>query len=219
MNTQTQAGISTLQIIIALAVGAVALGLISLLTGTADETTSQQVEQTSEVVESDTPLEAFAGAQAELIAAPAIEAVAEKNEAIEAEMDITVENEVPEAEEVMELEEEVPESEPTPEPVAAAGTFADYDPSLLVAGETNVLFFHADWCPSCRGLENDLNANLSAIPAEVNILKLDYDTETELKKEYGVIRQHTLVVVDGNGTEIKKLTGLTNTLDQVVNQL
>lgn len=113
-----------------------------------------------------------------------------------------------------------PVAPPSSTPTATfSGTFSDYDESKLVAGETNILFFHANWCPSCRGLENDLNANLSAIPAGVNILKLDYDSETELKKEYKVIRQHTLVVVDGNGIEIKKLTGLTNTLDQVVNQL
>ena len=112
------------------------------------------------------------------------------------------------------------------EPVAApaptvAGTFTDYSADKLALAENGqvVLFFHADWCPSCRGLENDVNANLGNIPANTHILKLDYDTETELKKKYGVVRQHTLIVVDANGNEIKKLTGLTNTLDQVTNQL
>jgi thiol-disulfide isomerase/thioredoxin len=104
---------------------------------------------------------------------------------------------------------------------STAGTFEAYSPEKLALanGGTVVLFFHANWCPSCRGLENDLNAKLSQIPSNTHILKLDYDTETELKKQYGVIRQHTLVVVDADGTELKKLTGLTNTLDQVVNQL
>jgi thiol:disulfide interchange protein len=107
---------------------------------------------------------------------------------------------------------------PTP---PTAGTFETYSPEKLALANngTVVLFFHADWCPSCRGLENDINAQLSQIPENTHILKLDYDTETELKKRYGVIRQHTLVVVDATGTELKKLTGLTNTLDQVVNQL
>jgi len=110
-------------------------------------------------------------------------------------------------------------AEPAPTTVAAAGMFSDYDESKLTENGTNVLFFHAEWCPSCKGLERDLTNNLSAIPEGVNILKLDYDSETELKKKYGVVRQHTLVVVDANGSEIKKLTGLTNTLDQVVGQL
>lgn len=102
-----------------------------------------------------------------------------------------------------------------------SGTFEAYSPEklALAADGDVVLFFHADWCPSCRGLEDDLNAQLSQIPANTHILKLDYDTETELKRQYGVVRQHTLVVVDANGAEIKKLTGLTNTLDQVLTQI
>lgn len=105
--------------------------------------------------------------------------------------------------------------------VSEPGTFTDYSPEklALASNGTVVLFFHADWCPSCRGLEDDINAKLDQIPANTHILQLDYDTETELKKKYGVIRQHTLVVVDADGTEVKKLTGLTNTLDQVVSQL
>jgi len=102
-----------------------------------------------------------------------------------------------------------------------AGTFEPYsaDKLALAQNGTVVLFFHAQWCPSCRGLEDDINAQLGDIPTNVHILKLDYDTETELKRKYGVVRQHTLVVVDANGNEIKKLTGLTNTLAQVTSQL
>lgn len=121
----------------------------------------------------------------------------------------------------VEAEQVVVKESTTPEPVIVAtpGSFSDYDESKLTSDGVNVLFFHADWCPSCRSLENDLNAKLGQIPADVNILKLDYDTENELKKKYGVIRQHTLVVVDGDGIEVRKLTGLTNTLSQVVGQL
>jgi thiol-disulfide isomerase/thioredoxin len=112
------------------------------------------------------------------------------------------------------------ETAPAPASVVA-GTFEDYSSEklALAVDGTVVLFFHANWCPSCRGLESDLNANLGDIPANTHILKLDYDTETALKKKYSVIRQHTLVVVDADGNEIKKLTGLTNTLSQVAKQL
>ncbi|MDA8596781.1 thioredoxin domain-containing protein [Candidatus Pacebacteria bacterium] len=107
------------------------------------------------------------------------------------------------------------------QPVSLAGTFEDYTPAKLALAETGevVLFFHAGWCPSCRGLEDDINANLSAIPDGVHILKVDYDSETALKKQYGVVRQHTLVQVDASGNEIKTFTGLTNTLAQVAAQL
>ena len=106
-----------------------------------------------------------------------------------------------------------------PEP--KAGTFDVYsDGSLALANEGDVvLFFHAPWCPSCRALESDIEANLSSIPPNVHLLKVDYDSATELKKKYGVVRQHTLVQVDSAGNEIQTLTGLVNTLDQVISQL
>ena len=102
-----------------------------------------------------------------------------------------------------------------------AGSFEDYDASKLSMAEEGsvVLFFHAPWCPSCRGLESDVNKNISTIPDGVHLLKVDYDSETDLKKKYGVVRQHTLVEVDSGGNAIKTLTGLTNKLDQVVSQL
>jgi len=100
----------------------------------------------------------------------------------------------------------------------SAGAFVDYRESELTAG-TNVLFFHAAWCPSCRGLERDIVANAADIPADVTIFQVDYATETALNQQYGVTYQHTLVVVDQEGNQVRKLTGLTNTLDQVVSQL
>jgi thiol-disulfide isomerase/thioredoxin len=89
------------------------------------------------------------------------------------------------------------------------GSYEAYTPEKLARAETGdvVLFFHASWCPSCRGLSADIDANLSSIPDGVSILKVDYDTETELKKKYGVTYQHTLVQVDADGTLIKKWSG------------
>jgi len=90
-----------------------------------------------------------------------------------------------------------------------SGSYEAYAPEKLALAETGdvVLFFHASWCPSCRGLNADIEANREAIPAGVSILKLDYDTESELKKKYGVTYQHTLVQVEADGTMIKKWSG------------
>tara|TARA_B100000508_G_scaffold37782_2_gene29594 strand:- start:3030 stop:3644 length:615 start_codon:yes stop_codon:yes gene_type:complete len=101
------------------------------------------------------------------------------------------------------------------------GTYTDYDPKLLAnaADGDVVLLFSADWCPSCRTLDKDIKANLSEIPSNITLLVVDYDTEHELRKKYGVTRQHTLVQVDANGDKIKTLTGVSNTLIQVVQQL
>lgn len=72
---------------------------------------------------------------------------------------------------------------------------------------TAVLFFYADWCPTCKiANENFINKN-SEIPAGITILKTNYDTEKELKKKYQVVIQHTFVVVDEKGNEVTKWVG------------
>lgn len=90
-----------------------------------------------------------------------------------------------------------------------AGTYEAYSPEKIARAETGdvVLFFHASWCPSCRGLNADIEKNAGAISPGVSILKVDYDKETELKKKYGVTYQHTLVQVDGEGNLMKKWSG------------
>jgi thioredoxin 1 len=95
------------------------------------------------------------------------------------------------------------------ETVIPAGTYESWSPEKIALAETKdvVLFFHASWCPSCRALNNDIEKNKITIPENVVILKVNYDTETELKKQYGVTSQHTLVQVDADGTMIKKWSG------------
>jgi len=106
------------------------------------------------------------------------------------------------------------------EDMMKSGSYEVYAPEKLARAETGdvVLFFHASWCPSCRGLNADIEQNLSAIPAGVSILKVDYDTETELKKKYGVTYQHTLVQVSADGTLIKKWSGSAS-LSSLVSQV
>ena len=102
----------------------------------------------------------------------------------------------------------------------SAGTFTSYneDKLAMAAGGDVVLFFKADWCPSCRALEANIEANAAAIPAGVTILEVNYDTATDLKRKYGVTTQHTLVQVDQNGELIKKWLG-GNTLETVVAEI
>lgn len=95
--------------------------------------------------------------------------------------------------------------------VVMAWVYSNYDTSLLASGETNVIFFHANWCPSCRAADTSLSQ--SQIPDGLNILKADFDTETELKKKYGIVSQHTYVMVDADGNEIKKWVGGTSVDD------
>lgn len=110
---------------------------------------------------------------------------------------------------------------PAPEaPVAQAGSYEAYSADKIARAETGdvVLFFHAPWCPSCRGLNSNIEANRDDIPASLTILKTDYDTETALKQKYGVTIQHTLVQVDKDGNLIKKWSG-GGTLTTIINQI
>lgn len=100
------------------------------------------------------------------------------------------------------------------------GSYEAYSADKIARAETGdvVLFFHASWCPSCRGLNSSIESNLKSIPEDVTILKTDYDKETELKKKYGVTYQHTLVQVDKDGNMIKKWSG-GGTLDNLLSQI
>lgn len=94
--------------------------------------------------------------------------------------------------------------------VSATAQFVDYSAAALVAAQQRgraVLYFHANWCPVCKVLEPDLRANIGTFPADVTILKVDYDQETSLKQQYGVTYQHTFVQVDANGAERKQWSG------------
>jgi thiol-disulfide isomerase/thioredoxin len=93
--------------------------------------------------------------------------------------------------------------------VMMKGSYEAYAPEKLAKAETGdvVLFFHASWCPSCRGLNASIESNGATIPEGITILKTDFDKETELKKKYGVTYQHTLVQVSADGTMIKKWSG------------
>lgn len=104
--------------------------------------------------------------------------------------------------------------------MTTSGSYETYSSEKVAMAEANdvVIFFHASWCPSCRGLNADIEKNVSKIPSGVTILKADYDKETELKKKYGVTTQHTLVQVDKDGNLIKKWSGgsaLENLLSQI----
>jgi thiol-disulfide isomerase/thioredoxin len=84
---------------------------------------------------------------------------------------------------------------------APAGTYTLYDAEQIAQSDadTILLFFHATWCPSCRALDADILANADSIPAGVEIYKLDYDTQTALKRQYGVTTQHSVIEIDATG--------------------
>jgi len=83
----------------------------------------------------------------------------------------------------------------------------------LAAWKQVVLFFAADWCPLCRKLDADLTKNINTLPEDLLILTIDYDGADDLKKEYWISSQHTLVYLD-NAWDI----ALSNIKDEVTLQ-
>ncbi|PIT90358.1 MAG: hypothetical protein COU22_02605 [Candidatus Komeilibacteria bacterium CG10_big_fil_rev_8_21_14_0_10_41_13] len=100
------------------------------------------------------------------------------------------------------------------------GSYEAYAPEKLAKADNGnvVLFFHANWCPTCRALNSSLEGSLSEIPSDLTILKTDYDSETALKQKYGVTYQHTLVKIDSQGNMLKKWSGSRN-LEEIISQL
>ena len=88
--------------------------------------------------------------------------------------------------------------------------------AALASGQKVALFFHATWCPSCKALDKAINSSLSSIPADTLIVKVDYDTSTDLKKKYRVVGQHTTVILNADGTEKSKKLGA-RTVAEVLN--
>lgn len=82
-------------------------------------------------------------------------------------------------------------------------SYADYQAAQAAGNMTgkNVLFFNATWCPDCRAIHQALTANPQQIPDDVTIVSVDYDTNRDLRRKYGVTMQTTFVQVDAEGNE------------------
>ena len=85
-------------------------------------------------------------------------------------------------------------------------TLAEYQSQMASrAGSKVVYFFHASWCPDCRATEKSILAD--GVPAGLTVVKVDYDREGDLKKQYGVTLQHTFVQVGPDGEQLAKWSG------------
>jgi len=82
------------------------------------------------------------------------------------------------------------------------------------ADSKKVYFFHASSCPICQGIDKEINADMSKIPAGITLIKTDFDNSTELRQKYGVTTQYTFVQVDNNGSETAQWSA--TSLDKVI---
>ncbi len=85
--------------------------------------------------------------------------------------------------------------------------------NLESASDKRVLFFYASWCPTCRPADVNFKANISKIPDNVTLFRVNYnDPETnqeekDLDRKYNVTYQHTFVQIDAKGKEITRWNG------------
>ena len=93
--------------------------------------------------------------------------------------------------------------------------YVEYSKAALEKAVSNrrVLFFFASWCPTCRPADANFKENISKIPEDVTLVRVNYnDPETDqeekdLAKKYSVTYQHTFVQIDSNGREVTKWNG------------
>lgn len=81
------------------------------------------------------------------------------------------------------------------------------------ASVRKVLFFYANWCPTCKPADQDLRENIQKLPSDVVVIRVNYnddqtdESEKELAKKYKVTYQHTFVQIDQNGEVVTKWNG------------
>ena len=93
--------------------------------------------------------------------------------------------------------------------------YIEYSKVAVEKAATNrrVLFFYASWCPTCKPADASFTQNVSKIPEDVTLLRVNYndpDTDQEekdLAKKYGITYQHTFVQIDNTGKEVTKWNG------------
>jgi thioredoxin 1 len=103
--------------------------------------------------------------------------------------------------------------------VALEGRYIDYadyaaDPGAFAAGDV-VLFFNASWCSKCQ--ETDANIGRTGLPDDFTLVRVDFDSETSLRQQYGVTLQHTFVQIDESGEQLAKWNG-SFTVDDIVSK-
>ena len=85
--------------------------------------------------------------------------------------------------------------------------FHGMDDAMMLAEEKpTVLFFFADWCPTCQAAMKEIETQPEKL-AGINLLIVDYDNSSDLQMKYGVTYQHTFVRINPAGEALAKWNG------------
>ena len=85
-----------------------------------------------------------------------------------------------------------------------------YTPAALAeaqqADKPYALHFHADWCPVCRAQSKVLEGMKADKKMNLTVFVVNYDKEKDLRKQYGVRTQSTIISFIGK-VEAARLAG------------
>lgn len=101
----------------------------------------------------------------------------------------------------------------------SAGIYMDYESGKKYISDSTkkvVLFFHASRCPTCKQAEKNIIDNKNTIDPNLVILKVDYDSYSDLKQKYWVTTQTSYVFINSDGSLNKKSVWFT-TLEAIEN--
>jgi thioredoxin 1 len=113
--------------------------------------------------------------------------------------------------------------DPSPAPMSVVKTestpgstqYLPYTKEVLDSSKSTrrVLYFYASWCPTCIPADADFQKNISQLPSDVTVIRVNYnDPETDaeekaLATKYAVTYQHTFVQIDAEGNGLTKWNG------------
>ena len=94
---------------------------------------------------------------------------------------------------------------PEPESIKP-GAYIDFSNEAFVgsAGTKRILFFYSDQIPKSVTLGQEITLLSDQIPENVTILRVNYDSESELKTKYNTTTPNVLIQVDTDGKEISR---------------
>jgi len=85
--------------------------------------------------------------------------------------------------------------------------FTDLKAAQMLAAEgPTVLFFSADWCPTCQAAMKELDGEAARL-GDITVVVVNYDRASDLKRKYGISYQHTYVQIDAEGNKIALWSG------------
>lgn len=70
-----------------------------------------------------------------------------------------------------------------------------------------LLYFWAAWCPVCRAEEPKVKGLVESLDLPIAGFRVNYDSERDLKKEFRIPYQHTVVILNKDGAESARFSG------------